>query len=47
MVYNSLKTPINALYGAFGVSNDIILIGALKWILGGTFYSGIYTVFCR
>ena len=45
--YNSLKTPVNELYGAFGVSNDIILRGALKWILSGTIYSGFYTVFCR
>ena len=27
--------------------NDIILIGALKWILDGTIYCGFYTVFCR
>ena len=43
--YNSLKTPVNELYGAFGVSNDIILIGALKWILGGTICCGICEIF--
>ena len=47
MGYNSLERLKNALYGAFVVSSDIILIGCLKWILGGTIYSGFYTVFCR
>ena len=45
--YNSPERLKNALYGAFGASSVIILIGGLEWILGGTIYSGFYTVFCR
>ena len=47
MIYNSPERLINALYGGVCCGNDIILIGCLKWILGGTIYSGFYTVFCR
>ena len=47
MIYNSLITLKNALYGAFVASSVIILRGALEWILGGTICCGFYTVFCR
>ena len=47
MIYNSLKTPVNELYGVFVASSVIILIGGLEWILDGTICRGFYTVFCR
>ena len=47
MIYNSLKTPVNAILEGCAVNSDIILTGALEWILGGTICSVKYTIFNR